>query len=231
MPGTPPSKSWVNREWRDYVLELAEDLKSLQQYSQLFQYGVKDTMGGSSGGANSRVFPAVILSSTPDVGDEGGYVFAELRRPWGSGSFGEILPMRATNTYEWGIYCGSNGVNIPPAVGPNSHAACFGRFDCEMHPIAEDGAVIVTMNAKVWEGTTEDQLPPNFTYQDRLLSSYDENQKTIVDPVYYWFSAVVQPCFTCESNSEPLLPGPDPEPPTIPINYTPSGGGVPGAGY
>ena len=65
MTLTPPSKPWLNKDWREYVLSLANEVEQLRAEALLFRHNMSDTYGGSGGSvATSRTFPAVISGSS-----------------------------------------------------------------------------------------------------------------------------------------------------------------------
>lgn len=221
MAGTPPNgKSWISSSWRDYVLQLADDVQQLQQYKPLFELAARDTSGGS--GPSSRTFLARIISDT-GLGHTNGcnYVAVEVVGPRSPLSQIEISQIPgddstnaqyfwASNTYEEGLECGKNiddEIWIPPAgaLSTVDGQGCFRGLTCNALPIAFGS--IVTMHAMncITERPKGDddvgkESPCECVETDRILG----------EGTIYWFSAVVQPCLGCED------PNPGPEPLTPP---------------
>ena len=198
MSGTPPSKSWLNRDWRDYVLELAEDIKSIQQRLPLIEFGTRSTIGGGGGGGGgSRVFPArIIQSSGANVGTA--YIAAEKASPdTGSGTRGTAF--LAYNLYEYGVDSpfGSSVPVLPPGMSPGQQpGACFNHDRGQV--IGVPNGTMVPMYAVTCAEGCGNTAP----MQDRILGPN----------TYYYFAAQLIPCFTCEGEDdgeggqEPLLP-------------------------
>jgi len=215
MAGTPPNgKSWVSSSWREYVLQLADDIQQLQQYMPLLELAVRDTSGGSAVG-NSRTFPARVFLSNNNFNPDGcNYICSEVAGPRGAQSQIDIpqdpdqtkppsFYFDASNTYEEGLVCDQNTdkIVIPPAYFDD----CFNGLQCKAEPIGAGS--IVTMHAMVCpEG---DNFPcSKCLSRDRLLG---EN-------VFYWFSAVVQPCLNCgedEGGGGGGIPAPPPNDPIV----------------
>lgn len=206
MAGTPPNgKSWVSSSWRDYVLQLADDIQRMQQYMPLLEFSARDTAAGG-GGSDSRTFLSRIIGAGGH--DEGfdpngcNYRCVEVVGPRGSQSLIEIsqdpditkpsaAEFLASNTYEEGLVCGGEASNmvIPPAYASTvaTGGGCFFGLTCSPDHINEGS--IVTMHAKVCP--EDDNFPCSDCLSvDRLLG---EN-------VFYWFSAVIQPCLGCEED-------------------------------
>ena len=169
MPGTPPSRPWLSKDWREYLLELAEDIKALQAYVPTFDQSLRDVMGGGGGGGpgSSRTFPAVITRFSNFDNKGCNYTAKELLKPRGidaggdGSTIGELLT--ASNVYEEGFECGSPGnLSIPPSVY-GDQKKCFGDFDCQGFPISSGNAdinTIVIMHAQVCQDPNANSNDP-----------------------------------------------------------------------
>tara|TARA_R100001082_G_scaffold110915_2_gene92396 strand:+ start:11092 stop:11847 length:756 start_codon:yes stop_codon:yes gene_type:complete len=216
MPGTPPSKSWLNRDWREYLLEIAEDVKSLQQYVPMFEQSVRDVMGGDPDSVStSRSFPALITENSGFSPNGCNYTCRELYRPRTviNETTGEIEEnaafggyFLASNVYEEGLVCGSSedkdtGPTIPPSLAPDNF--CFREFSCSKKPIGEgiSPGVVVIMHAAVCNATNPDDDDDD---DDGPLDcgACLNVDRVLGESVFYYFAAVVQPCLTCAEDDE-----------------------------
>ena len=215
MAGTPPNgKSWVSSSWREYVLQLADDIQQMQQYMPLLELAVRDTSGGS-GSSNTRTFPARIFLANNQFNPDGcNYICSEVVGPRGAQSQIDIpqdpdqtkppsIYFDASNTYEEGLICDGDADNI--VIPPSFVDGCFTGLSCSVDTIVANS--IVTMHAMVCE--VDDNFPcSKCLHKDRLLG----------DNVFYWFSAVVQPCLGCgddEGDGDPGTPTPPPDEPVV----------------
>ena len=215
MPGSRPSRPWLNKEWQQYVIELSEDIIDLQVNSDLWLRNSKQLIEGIYGSQpGSRTFPALV-TPTKDFTDEGcNYNFQELSRPRfevDSAVLEGGAKGLCSNVYEEGLSCGSvgsGGTKIPPSIDPETHGDCFGDFDCAVEPIGKTSAVVVIMHAQVGRAilVPGDDEEPDTTCGECLITD-----PVLGDNVFYYFDAVVQPCFTCSEgegdggDSEPLV--------------------------
>lgn len=207
MTLTPPSKPWLNKDWREYVLSLANEVEQLRAEALLFRHNMSDTYGGSgSSVATSRTFPAVITGSSGGFLPEGGnYVAYEVLRPrnnpWtvpAGDPAEDNTYFFCSNVFEEGLVCDGQQAGqmiIPPSVHFNTHAACFADYSCSAAPIATDALdeTVVIMHAQVC------QAPPGSTsgctsdlYIDRILGPN----------TFYFFQAQVQPCLVCVEDED-----------------------------
>tara|TARA_B110000438_G_scaffold232357_1_gene228018 strand:- start:834 stop:1547 length:714 start_codon:yes stop_codon:yes gene_type:complete len=209
MTLTPPSKPWLNKDWREYVLSLANEVEQLRAEALLFRHNMSDTYGGSgaSSVATSRTFPAVITGSSGGFLPEGGnYVAYEVLRPrnnpWtvpAGDPAEDNTYFFCSNVFEEGLVCGGQQTGqmvIPPSVHYNTHGACFADYTCSAVPIATDALdqTVVVMHAQVCQapagstsGCTSD------LYVDRILGPN----------TFYFFQAQVQPCLVCVEDDPP----------------------------
>ena len=199
MAGTPPTKPWTNKAWRQFLLEIVEDVRALEINTALTQYGTTDSVGGSGGGGGYRSFPGEILVGPGNSpGAECGYLIQEKLGPGASaGDVEDSAPFLATNTYENGVQASGEAdqLFVPPGVQtPYTHSAeCFGfsTYTLKGLPGTNEGAIgaTVTVHAKVCEET-----------EAATCSSCPKTDRILGPNTFYWFSAPLVPCFDCSDN-------------------------------
>ena len=241
MASTPPNgKSWISSSWRDYVLQLADDIQQLQQYKPLFELATRDASGGS--GPSSRTFLArIIYAHGLDHINGCNYTAAEVVGPRSPQSQIEVsqipgdssIPARdflASNTYEEGLICGKDEIWIPPAgsLVNTGGEGCFAGLACYAEPIAAGSIVTMhAMNCITERLKKDDDDDDDDDGKDSPCSECVETDRILGENTIYWFSAVVQPCLSCEDpnpGGEPLAPPPeafDLPVPNVLENYNP----------
>ena len=138
--GHEPSGSPLGQQYRQWVLNMAQDIQELNRLKPLIEFGARDVVGG--GGERLATFPAKVAGAVP--GMPCGYFFQELINPWDPNS---VKPTEdggrlgyASNTLEVGLKCPSDPdfgepIYIPPGI----------TEDCLFNP---DGSLLFRLNCR-----------------------------------------------------------------------------------
>ena len=194
--GHEPSGSPLGLQYRQWVLNMAQDIQELNRLKPLIEFAAREVVGGGGAEARLTTFPAIV-NGTGVVGTSCNYHFFEVGGPWDPNPpDGDYRSGLCTNTLEAGVVCPEEdaepkpNLTIPPGIG----SACL--------PVDENGRPLVEVRChQVGHNCHHLGIPGCIVTMHEMIAGKNPFQMEICgvsegDPMYF-FSVPIPFCIKC----------------------------------